>query len=183
MRKSTCLCGIAFLLLFPLKANAQKSDVFLGYSSQLMEARPSGFAFMHGWEGSYTYNVSEYFGLTADLSGNYGSVVNSRMNFHSYLFGPQLHFDLPRHFAPLVQTLFGESRESYQGFVTKKFSFSLGGASTIGLPKLLRFGWSNGISLRETSLNLPPNRYSPPELFCVFEESHSHNRVTDVQNA
>lgn len=127
MRKSTCLCGIAFLLIFPLKANAQKSDVFPGYSSQLMEARPSGFAFIHGWGGSYTYNVSEYFGLTADLSGNYGSVVNSRMNFHSYLFGPQLHFDLPRHFAPLVQTLFGESRESYQGIVTKKFSFSLGG--------------------------------------------------------
>lgn len=127
MRKSICLCVTAFFLLFPLIANAQKSDVFVGYSSQLMEARPSGFAFIHGWEGSYAYNVSEYFGIAADVSGNYGTVVNSRMNFHSYLIGPQLHIELPRHFSPLIQTLFGESRESYQGIVTRKFSFSLGG--------------------------------------------------------
>lgn len=149
MRNSSCLCAVALFFLFPMMANAQKSDAFLGYSSQLMEARPSGFAFIHGWEGSYEYNVTEYLGLTADVSGNYGSVVNSRMNFHSYLFGPQLHFDLPRHFAPFVQTLIGESRESYQGIVTKKFSFSLGAgldyrASPIIAIRLIQWNFITG---------------------------------------
>lgn len=125
MRKAALLVGI--FLLVPLAAQAQKNEIFAGYSFQVMEAHPSGFAVINGWEGSYTYKVSSYFGITADASGDYGTVVNSRMNFHSYLFGPQVQISLSRHFAPFAHALFGVSRESFQSFTTNKFSFADGG--------------------------------------------------------
>jgi hypothetical protein len=125
MRRAALLVGV--FLLVPLTAHAQKNEIFAGYSFQVMEARPSGFAVINGWEGSYTYKLSDFFGITADASGDYGTVVNSRMNFHSYLAGPQVQIPLARHFAPFVHALFGASRESFQGFITKKFSFADGG--------------------------------------------------------
>src|SRR5579864_1956761 len=125
MRKAALLLGL--FLLVPLTARAQKNEIFAGYSFQVMEARPSGFALINGWEGSYTYKFSEFLGISGDVSGDYGTVLNSRMNFHSYLIGPQIQLPLPRNFTPFVDARFGWSRLSFQGLLTRKFTFNAGG--------------------------------------------------------
>lgn len=125
MRKAALLVGM--FLLVPLAAHAQKNELFVGYSFMRMEAHPSSMNFIGGWEGSYTYQPWTYLGFTGDVSGDYGTVLNSRMNFHSYLFGPQVQIPLPHNLSPLVHVLFGVSRESLQGIISHKFSSSVGG--------------------------------------------------------
>jgi len=49
------------------------------------------------------------------------------MNFHSYLFGPQVQIPFPHNLTPLVHVLFGISRESFQGVITDKPSWGVGG--------------------------------------------------------
>lgn len=125
MRKAALLVGM--FLFVPLPAHAQKNDLFAGYSFMRMEAHPSSMAFINGWEASYTYQRWTYLGFNGDVSGDYGTVLNSRMNFHSYLIGPQVHIPLPRHFSPFVHLRFGWSRLSFQGVITDKFTSNVGG--------------------------------------------------------
>ncbi|HEV2488773.1 MAG TPA: hypothetical protein VGT03_03110 [Candidatus Acidoferrales bacterium] len=125
MCKAALLAGI--LLFVPLAAHAQKNEIFAGYSFLRMEAHPSNMNLIGGWEGSYTYQLSSFYGINADASGDYGTVLNSRMNFHSYLIGPQIHIPLPRHFSPFVHLRFGWSRLSFQGIITDKFTSNVGG--------------------------------------------------------
>jgi hypothetical protein len=155
MRKSFLL--FALLPLAPIQANAQKNQIFAGYSAMLMEARPSGLTFINGWQGAYTYNISDFLGITADSSGDYGEVDSSRINFHTYLAGPEVRFVLPRHYTPFVQALFGESRESFQAIVTNKFSFSVGAG--------LDYEASKGVALRLIQLNFITGNFtqSSPE--------------------
>ncbi|HEV2299581.1 MAG TPA: hypothetical protein VGR72_13830 [Candidatus Acidoferrales bacterium] len=127
MQRSAVLLTI--FLLAPHIARAQKNEVFAGYSFQVMEARPSGFALINGWEATYTYKFSGYLGISADASGDYGTVTNSRMNFHSYLFGPQMEFPVVPKLMPFVHARLGWSRSSFQGLITRKPSFDLGGGT------------------------------------------------------
>lgn len=122
MRKVALLVGV--FLFVPLAAHAQKNELFLGYSFMRMEAAPSNVT-INGWEGAYTRNLSDFFGLTGDFSAHYGSVSGTRLNFHSYYGGVQ--FRLPFRFSPFVHTLLGDTRLSFQGFVTNKFSVAVGG--------------------------------------------------------
>lgn len=138
MRKAVLFMGV--FLLLPLGAQAQKNEIFAGYSFERMEAHPSSMNFINGWEGSYTYNWTTFLGFTGDFSGDYGTVLNSRMNFHSYLIGPQVRIPLPRHFSPFVHALFGWSRESFQGIITRKSTSSVGGG--------MDFRVSQGFSFR-----------------------------------
>jgi hypothetical protein len=138
MRKIALLVGI--FLFVPLIARAQKNEIFAGYSFQPMEVHPSSMSLINGWEGSYAYNISPFLGFTADFSGLYGTLYNSHMNFHSYLFGPQAQISLPRHFKPFVHVLLGWSRESLQSVITRKFSVGVGGG--------MDYRASDNISLR-----------------------------------
>lgn len=125
MRKAAIL--VATILLIPLATRAQKSEAFTGYSFQVMEARLDSFAVINGWDISYTYKVSDFLGISTNASGNYGTVLRSRMNFHSYLVGPQVQFPLPRNLSPFAHARLGWSRESFQNIITSHFSFNLGG--------------------------------------------------------
>jgi opacity protein-like surface antigen len=126
MRKLALLVGI--LLCVPLAARAQtnNNEVFAGYSFMPMDAFPprSG-PVISGWEGSYTFKLSDYFGLTGDTSGHYGSINNARLNFHSYYGGAQV--SLPLRFSPFVHVMLGDTRLSFQSIVTNKFSVAMGG--------------------------------------------------------
>src|SRR6476469_9586575 len=83
-------------LLFSLSGWAQKTrdmshegssgDVFIGYSLL------NGDTFSHasGWEAALTGNINDWFGLKADLGGNYKSVAGVSAREYNILFGPQL---------------------------------------------------------------------------------------------
>jgi len=121
---------IAFLLVLilcvPLAAQAQrrKFEAFLGYSLQHVEGMPSN-ANLNGWEGSLTYKLTPFLGITGDTTANYGTLTNSSINFHSYLAGVQA--SLPRRFTPFVHVLAGISRSSVFGNVSHTFSMAIGG--------------------------------------------------------
>ena len=93
MRK---IAVILTFLVFSLSSWAQKTsdmthesssgDVFVGYS--LM----NGDTFPHasGWEAALTGNLRDWFGLKADLGGNYKSFNGIKAHEYNVLFGPQL---------------------------------------------------------------------------------------------
>jgi len=93
MRKTLVL--FSFLLL-SIGSWAQKTrdmshegpsgDVFVGYSLL------NGDTFSHGsgWEAALTGNLNDWFGLKADLGGNYKSVGGVSAHEYNILFGPQL---------------------------------------------------------------------------------------------
>ena len=61
-------------------------DVFVGYSLL------NGDTFSHasGWEAALTGNFNDWFGLKADLGGNYKSAGGVSAHEYNILFGPQL---------------------------------------------------------------------------------------------
>lgn len=150
MRKAVVLAAI--FLLVPLAAHAQKNEIFLGYSFMRMEAAPANVV-IGGWEGSYTRLFSPYFGLTGDTSGHYGTISNARLNFHSYYGGAQVR--LPLRFSPFVHALVGDTRLSFQGFVTNKVSVAVGGgvdyrASDSFYVRLVQVDYPTGLHTQTT---------------------------------
>ena len=121
---------IVFILLcvlfapFATHAQSKKFDFFAGYAFHRVEGFPSN-ANMSGWEGSLTYKFTPYLGVTADTSADYGTLTNSRINFHTIFVGPQV--SLPRRISPFVHVLLGVSRSSVFGVTSSTFSTALGG--------------------------------------------------------
>lgn len=93
MRKSLL---VITLLSFSISGWAQRTrdmthegssgDVFIGYSIL------NGDTFSHasGWEAALTGNLNDWFGLKADLGGNYKSTGGVGAREYNILFGPQL---------------------------------------------------------------------------------------------
>jgi len=126
----------ALLLLAPAIAEAQDEtpeiEVFGGYSylraDEDIHGIDDGGANLHGWEGSITYNLNDWFGVEADFGGHYGSDestiiiqpafdplpgfptvgfdfdVDSRQ--HTFLFGPRVAARGDR-VTPFAHALFG----------------------------------------------------------------------------
>jgi hypothetical protein len=71
---------------------------------------------LNGWALSATYRFLPFLGLTADLSGHYGSAASSfSSNAHqyTYLFGPEV--SLPSRVSPFAHVLFGGTHQSISG--------------------------------------------------------------------
>jgi hypothetical protein len=93
MRKTLVIFTFA---LFSLSSWAQRTngmshegssgDVFIGYSLLNGDTLSHG----SGWEAALTGNVNDWFGLKADLGGNYKSVAGVSAREYNVLFGPQL---------------------------------------------------------------------------------------------
>ena len=61
-------------------------DVFIGYSLLNGDTLSHG----SGWEAALTGNLRDWFGLKADLGGNYKSIGGLSAREYNILFGPQL---------------------------------------------------------------------------------------------
>jgi hypothetical protein len=93
MRKTLTI--IAFLL-FSIGSWAQRTkdmthegtsgDVFIGYSLLNGDTLSHG----SGWEAALTGNLRDWFGLKADLGGNYKSTAGVEGREYNILFGPQV---------------------------------------------------------------------------------------------
>ncbi len=144
MRKLMLLAGVLPLLFLfvPMQANAQKFTAYGGYSFFHLQSTPQA-ANLNGWDGSLTYNFVAPLGVTADFSGNYGSINNiGGSAIHTYLFGPELRFPAP--ISPFVHLMFGAVRVSGGGsspmssVVHTTFSTTFGGGLDLRTSK--RFG-------------------------------------------
>jgi hypothetical protein len=117
MRKSLVL--FAFLLL-SIGSWAQKTgnmshegssgDVFVGYSLLNGDTLSHG----SGWEAALTGNLNDWFGLKADLGGNYKSFGGGSAREYNILFGPQLSHHVDK-FNVFVHGLLGVAHASIDG--------------------------------------------------------------------
>lgn len=104
--------GALLLLGLPVGAqDAPKVELFGGYSFATFE---SGVGLqrhhLNGWNSSITGNVNRWFGVTADFSGQYGSMLGVSRNVHSFLFGPRFSYRGNDRVTPSAYALFGATR-------------------------------------------------------------------------
>ncbi|HEV2288187.1 MAG TPA: outer membrane beta-barrel protein [Candidatus Acidoferrales bacterium] len=133
MRKIALIFGL--FLAAPLATQAQRIDVFTGYSLLRVDENPSNIS-MNGWEGSVEYKFSDYLGVKADFSANYGTILGTKnMNIHGYYVGPELR--LKKRISPFVHVLLGDTRLSIPGEIGNHFSVVLGGGADLRINDLL----------------------------------------------
>jgi Outer membrane protein beta-barrel domain len=95
---------------------------YLHFDSGLSSAQlPTTSMGMNGWIVAGTYNVSDYFGVTAEFSGQYAGDLfglNTRFtppfgtfstHVHNFLFGPTLTYRKKAKIAPFGRILLGDS--------------------------------------------------------------------------
>jgi len=114
MRMALVPAGL--FLLLPLSLVAQttpKAELFGGYSFVRIEERS-----LHGWDVSLAGNFNKNLGFVAEASGHYGSetfsdilgTTDSKLSFHSFLFGPRVSERSLKWFTPFAHALLGFSR-------------------------------------------------------------------------
>jgi opacity protein-like surface antigen len=146
MRKS--IIWVAFALIISASsAFAQdftKVELFGGY--QYTRINPgngvSGDNF-NGWDAAAQYNWNKYFGVKADFSGAYKSVLATSLRQHTYLFGPVISARSEKA-TIFAHALFGGARATVDagsaGFGSTSdnaFAMALGGGFDYNLGKNL----------------------------------------------
>jgi hypothetical protein len=122
MRK-VLFCFVVLMVSAVVANAAPKAEVFGGYQFTHFDGGPN----MNGWNGALTGNFNNWFGVTADFSGVYGS----GLNVYTYTFGPEVHAHLPL-LKPFAHALFGGARLAGGGGSTSGFDMMLGGGIDAG---------------------------------------------------
>lgn len=134
MRKLFLLCA---MLWIPMAAHAQGFNLYGGYSYLHLDSSPST-ANLNGWDAALTDNFIPAVGVTADLSGAYGSINGvSGSNFHTFMFGPQLRFPGP--ISPFVRGLVGGVHVGGGGASGTSLAFGFGGGIDIHVNHFVAF--------------------------------------------
>jgi opacity protein-like surface antigen len=133
--KRVMLVAVLLLLVTAIAAAADEApnvEVFGGYSHFLCDKgtfHTSGN--LNGWNASVAFNAEQYFGIVADFGGVYGTVANTDVKIHSFLFGPKFamrnKFTLLKEKAtPFAQALFGATNNIYGSTSANNFAMTLG---------------------------------------------------------
>ncbi len=159
MRKFFVFLAVLSLALTVTAAaqNPPKFEVFGGYSFLRVDTEGvTGGTFgadaalklnYNGWAAAAQYNLKKWVGVTADLSGHYGTPVTipgvalPSANSFTYLFGPTVYHQAS-HARPFVHFLVGGNRVSVgssattgSGVTDSGFSFALGGGLDLKITK------------------------------------------------
>jgi hypothetical protein len=135
---------LVFTSVFVSAQDAPKAEIFGGYSF----LRNGGETF-HGWNGQLTGNYNSWFGITADISGNYKSQsvtipgvgeIKADMDYYNFLFGPKLTYRTER-YEVFTHGLIGASHLKAGGSVS-----GIGGAS--GSDTGLGAGFGGGLDYK-----------------------------------
>ena len=119
MRKLFFLIFVAVAIPWSTFAqeSTPKAEVFGGYS--YFRASDPETINLHGWNGSITGNLTDWFGVVGDFSGHYGSpsifgfgIPLTDLNQHSFLFGPRISYRGNDTVTPFGHFLIGVSRAS-----------------------------------------------------------------------
>lgn len=158
LRSAIVSLSLMFLICASAFAQDSKVQVFGGYSlvhtggnngvdgpalDSALGATPGTFSVKtnySGWNGAIQFNANKWFGIKADIGGNYGTPISASsgsgitglpgLSSYSYLFGPVFSAHSNR-FTPYVHTLFGVNRTSLHS--TNNLS---DGTTTISLPEV-----------------------------------------------
>jgi opacity protein-like surface antigen len=125
MRAIALLSVTLTLMISAAAQDTQRFEAFAGYSllhdNHMLPDKTSNF---NGWDGSLTVFLNQWFGVTSDFSGHYGSAiyvipsppgltdsaVKDTNDSYTFLFGPHFVYRRSR-YAPFAQVLFGAIHE------------------------------------------------------------------------
>jgi hypothetical protein len=149
MRK--CIIAVGLLLFWAVRGWSQENsrvDLFGGYSFNSAESRRG---IQNGWNGSLTYNVNSWLGISSDFSGHYQSQTNvdPKLNMFSLMFGPQFTVRRDSRLSPFAHVLLGFRHRSYEyppspliptlTFSQNDFASAFGGGFDIKLNRSISF--------------------------------------------
>ena len=160
----SAVCLVLIATTLTMAQETPKVEVFGGYSW-------AGGNF-HGWNGTITGNVNNWFGLVADFSGHYGSEqdgpIRINQDAHSFLFGPRISYRGKR-LTPFGYAVFGATRfhESAVVFGQKLSHSDTGFSSAVGGGLDVKV--SERVSIRTFQLD-----YFRPNF---FGEAHNRGRL------
>jgi hypothetical protein len=111
------LFGFLCLFVFSFAAVAQPAyapaEIFGGYS--YLRTNPDGFN-LNGWNASVTGNITDWFGIEGDFSGQYGhpkdefgSIPEFKIDHHTFMVGPKLSYRTGS-ITPFAHLLIGAAR-------------------------------------------------------------------------
>lgn len=116
------------MLIGALPARGQeagdKIELSLGYSYMHFGSTPK--VNLNGAELTGQYKLSDWLGVVADVSGEYGQVAGVSSRVYTYDFGPQLTWPKPRKISPFAHLLVGGSHFDGGGYASKGFSWGIG---------------------------------------------------------
>jgi opacity protein-like surface antigen len=146
------LCAVA-TLAFAMTAFAQdvpKGEIFGGYSyynadisnTQAISGDTKSRINLNGWNGELTGYFNNFFGITADISGHYGSPTVGSASLdtkvYNFLFGPQVAFRSERA-TVFGRALFGAAKTKADVpnfgnvYDDTSFAWGFGGGIDIGM--------------------------------------------------
>jgi hypothetical protein len=110
---------------------APQWEIFGGYSYMRFDSPPLGYpswSNLNGFDGEVSYNITHNFGVTADGSGNYGSMITT----YNYMIGPQ--YSLRKYKSKyFVHAFFGKAQNTVNIETLMKSGFeSVGRAYALG---------------------------------------------------
>jgi len=173
---------VVLLFLAPAAAPAQdtaKAEVFGGYS--YLRADPSDMS-LHGWNAAATVNISEWFGITGDFSGHYGSpsvrgfeIPYLDVNSHTFMVGPKVTWRAET-VAPFAHFLIGASRVSTSAFGYGDSATALAAAIGGGLDVRL----TPSLSLRAVQVDYLMTRHDagPQIFFSGIDDRQDNLRIS-----
>lgn len=135
MRKVTELGALLVLLFLSLPAMARdipRVELFGGYSYERADISSMDLA-MRGWNASITENVNNWFGGVVEFSGHYAHPAGTKVNVHSFMFGPVFSFRKMGGFTPFAHGLIGAVHGSKGYLGLSEGDFDFGAAAGGGL--------------------------------------------------
>jgi hypothetical protein len=134
---------LVVFIAFSVLATAQdynKAEAFGGFQYTSFDTFNIQRSNMMGWDAQVTDYLKKPFGLTADVSGSYGSPnvggFSTPLRNYSFLFGPTFRAPLEKA-TPYVHALFGFGHISHTdgSYSSSGFAYELGGGFDIAVAK------------------------------------------------
>jgi hypothetical protein len=142
---------VAFIA-FSLLAEAQdynKAEVFGGFQYTSFDTFNIQRSNLIRWDAQVTDYLKRPFGLTADISGSYGSPnvggFDTTLHSYSYMFGPTFRAPLAKS-TPFVHALFGYGHIGHVGglYSSSGFTYELGAGWDLAVAKNVSFRVAQG---------------------------------------
>ena len=136
----TCLVGV--LVLAPGAAQAQGTDLFLGYSLASLEAGQAlDSSLLNGMTISMSKNFGPYFALTTDYGANFGNTTDVLLAFsplrnftsQQLFIGPQINIRTKK-WNVFIRTLGGIVQEDLGGFTLSPADCAAAGIDCSAIP-------------------------------------------------
>lgn len=162
------LLVVSFAAVAQESANSARAEIFGGYQFSRYNSGVSGISGfnLNGWNAAVSGYINQYFGVTADFAGSYGTPkvagVGVSTHLHTFLFGPVVRAPLAK-LTPFAHALFGGGHISGEvGGVSASetdFTWAAGGGVDVNLSPHFGLRLAQADFLQTRVLNRTQNNF------------------------